>query len=218
MRFGNRGPLFILVMLLALPASGIMLYLADDNLACGWTNNVVRNWEQYGLWRLKGKLVMNPGGYEALTRPEVYKGHRAAFLYPVFLIKRLFAWTGAGTLAYHIALSLTLLFSTWFLLGKSRIGWLAGAAAILCPGTHGINRFCVQWQTLCCWACRYARDLFCRCSASLLCRQRLWRRCFSRSQPIPCLTGPRCLCMGCCWPISWRPGKSRNAGGRCTSP
>jgi hypothetical protein len=134
MSFANRVPRFILLVLLALTASGIMFYLADGNLASGNMHNVVRNWEQYGLLTLKGKLVTNPGGYEALTRPEVYKGHRAASLYPVFFIKRLFAWTGAGTLAVHVVLSLTLLLSIWFLLGKSRVAWLAGAAAILCPG------------------------------------------------------------------------------------
>jgi hypothetical protein len=134
MKSANRVPRFILLTLLALTANGIMLYLSDGNLACGWTNNVVRNWEQSGFLTLNGKLVTNPGGYEALTKPEVYKGHRAASMYPVFLIKRLFAWTGAGTLAFHVALSLTLLLSIWVLLGKSRIAWLAGAAAILCPG------------------------------------------------------------------------------------
>lgn len=70
-----------LLVLLMLAASGILLYLADGNLAVGWRNNVVRNWEQYGLLTLKGKLVTNPGGYEALTRPEVYPGTaRPAFI------------------------------------------------------------------------------------------------------------------------------------------
>jgi hypothetical protein len=134
MRFLNRLPLAILMVLLMLTASGILFYLADGNLACGWPNNVVRNWEQYGFLRLKGKLVMNSGGYEALTKPSVYAGHRAASLYPVFLARQLFAWTGAGTLAFHVLLSLALLLSTWFLLGRSRVAWVAGAAAILCPG------------------------------------------------------------------------------------
>ncbi|HOX58610.1 MAG TPA: hypothetical protein P5205_15965 [Candidatus Paceibacterota bacterium] len=127
-------PRFILPLLLAMAASGIMFYMADGNLASGNMHNAVRNWEQYGLLTLKGKMVTNPGGYEALTKPQVYKGHRAASLYPVFLIKRLFVWTGAGTLAVHVVLSLTLLLSTWFLLGKSRHVWLTGVAAILCPG------------------------------------------------------------------------------------
>ncbi|MGO8926072.1 MAG: hypothetical protein ACLQU3_04135 [Limisphaerales bacterium] len=135
MNFANRVPMFLLLVLLPLTGSGIVQYLVDGNLgASGWPGNVVRNWEQYGLLTLKGKLVTNPGGFEALTKPEVYKGHRAASLYPVFFIKRLFAWTGAGTLAFNVALSLTLLLSIWFLLGKSRIAWLAGAATILCPG------------------------------------------------------------------------------------
>jgi hypothetical protein len=126
--------MFILLGLLALTASGIMLYMAGGNLACGWSNNVLQNWEQYGFLKLKGKLVTNPGGYEALSKPDVYRGHRAASMYPVYLAKRLFAWTGAGTLAFHIALSLALLLSIWFLLGKSWLACVAGSAAILCPG------------------------------------------------------------------------------------
>ncbi len=134
MNFASRAPRFILLVLLASTASGIMFYLADGKLASGNMHNVVRNWQQYGLLTLKGKLVKNPGGYEALTRPEVHKGHRPASLYPVFFIKRFFAWTGTGTLAVHVALSLTLLLSIWFLFGQSRIAWLVGAAAILSPG------------------------------------------------------------------------------------
>ena len=95
----------ILMVLLMLTASGLVQYLADGNLASGPHNNVVRNWEQYGLLILKDKLVMNPGGFEALTRREIYKGHRAASLYSVFFIKPLFAWTGVGTLAFPVVLS-----------------------------------------------------------------------------------------------------------------
>jgi hypothetical protein len=134
MHLAGRPTRFILLMLLALTASGIMFYLADGDLASGNMHNAVRNWEQYGLLTLQGKMVVNPGGYEALTNPQVYKGHRAASLYPVFFIKRLFGWTGAGSLAVHVTLSLIVLLSIWVLLGRNRIGWLVGAAAILCPG------------------------------------------------------------------------------------
>jgi hypothetical protein len=48
-------------------------YLAGGDPATGWSNNAVQNWEQYGFLKLKAKLVINPGGYEALTKPEVYK-------------------------------------------------------------------------------------------------------------------------------------------------
>jgi hypothetical protein len=127
--------MFVLLVLLALAGSGMVQYLANANLgASGWPDNAVRNWEQYGLLTLKGKIVTNPGGFEALTKPDVYKGHRAASLYPVFFVKRLLAWTGAGTLAFSVALGLTLLLATWFLRGKSWIPWLTGAAAVLCPG------------------------------------------------------------------------------------
>jgi hypothetical protein len=134
MQLGTRSLSFILIGFFALIASGVLVYLGGGNLATGWSNSAVQNWEQYGFLRLKGKLVINPGGYEALTRPEVYKGHRAASMYPVLLADRLFAWTGAGILAFHIALTLAVLISIWFLLGRSPLACVAGAAAILCPG------------------------------------------------------------------------------------
>jgi hypothetical protein len=124
----------LLMVVLALTASGILLYLTDGNLDQGAYNNVMRNWEQYGILTLKGGLVQNPGGYEALTKPWIHPGYSPTCIYPVFLVRRLFAWTGAGTLAFHVALSLAVLLSTWFLLGKSRVAWVAGVAAILCPG------------------------------------------------------------------------------------
>ena len=122
------------MVVLALTASGILYCLADGNLESGQYSNVMRNWEQYGILTLKGRLVQNPGGYEALTKPVIHAGYPPTWLYPVFLVRRLFAWTGAGTLAFHVVLSLAVLLSTWSLLGKSRVAWVAGVAAILCPG------------------------------------------------------------------------------------
>ena len=63
------------MVVLALTASGVLFYLADGNLDLGQYKNVMRNWEQYGLFTLKGKLVTNAGGFEALAKPEVYPGH-----------------------------------------------------------------------------------------------------------------------------------------------
>jgi hypothetical protein len=100
----------------------------------GWPHNVIRNWEQFGLLALKGQLVQNPGGHAALDHPDVYAGMRAASLYPAFFIGRLFSWTGFHVLPYHILLSLAVLISTWYLLGRTDKALFIGGIVILCPG------------------------------------------------------------------------------------
>src|SRR5262245_1544212 len=92
----------LLSLVLLLPAANVILhYFADNNLSHGWPSNVVRNWEQFGFGALKGKLVINPGGYEALTRPDVYAGHRPASLYPIYLGKQLGFGTNADTIPFN---------------------------------------------------------------------------------------------------------------------
>ena len=71
----------------------------DSDLGLGWPRSCIRNWHQFGLITLKGQLVSNPGGHDALLRPEVYAGHRAASLYLAFLVSSLFSWTGSNALA-----------------------------------------------------------------------------------------------------------------------
>src|SRR5215211_3578494 len=81
--------IIIVITLFVVGANTVLHYLADDNLARGWPSNVVRNWQQFGLVTLHGKMVTNPGGFEALTNPQVYKGHSPVSLYPAYLVKRL---------------------------------------------------------------------------------------------------------------------------------
>lgn len=134
MAINKRLFVSIVGVLLVLTASGTVRFLVDNNAGHGWPNNVVRNWQQFGFWALKGKLVKNPGGFGALSDPQVYGGHRPASLYPAFLVKEILPWTGEGTLAFDLVLSLVIFLSTWLLLGKNREAWWAGAAAVLCPG------------------------------------------------------------------------------------
>lgn len=64
----------IVLMLAVVSGCALLLYLVDDGLGVGWPQNVVRNWEQFGFFNLHGKLVTNPGGFEATTNPDIYKG------------------------------------------------------------------------------------------------------------------------------------------------
>jgi len=100
----------------------------------GWTSSAVYNWDQYGFATLHGKLVTNPGGFEALTKPEIYQGHSPASFYPVFAVDRLLSSLGDGLLMFHLVFSLVLFFSVWHLLGRNQLALIAAWATVLCPG------------------------------------------------------------------------------------
>lgn len=108
--------------------------LVGHGISSGWPGNAVHNWNQYGLGALQGKLVTNPGGFEALTKPDLYKGHRPASFYPVFAVGKLLGGLGDSLLMFHLFYSVVLFFSVWFLLGRSPLAAVGGGATILCPG------------------------------------------------------------------------------------
>jgi hypothetical protein len=124
----------VLLVLGVIGSCAWLQYLIDDGLDIGWPQNVVRNWEQLGFFNLHGKLVTNPGGFEAATNPEVYKGMSPVSLYPAFFSTQLFAWTHLGTLSFHILLALAVFWAIWILLGRDNFAFAVAAAAVLCPG------------------------------------------------------------------------------------
>ncbi len=132
---------FLLICCCLLVANGLLQWLVDSDLGIEWTHNTIRNWEQLGWRELKGQLVTNPGGHDALEHPDVYSGHRAASLYPAFFVGRLFAWTGLHALPFHAVLTLAVMIGIWHLLGRTENAFSIGAAAILCPGY-------VLWPTI----------------------------------------------------------------------
>lgn len=123
-----------IMILAALGTFAWLQYLIDDNLGTGWPHNAVNNWEQFGLLNLHGRLVINPGGYQALTSPELYSGMSPVCLYPVYFASQLFAWTGGGTLPFQILLALMVFWAIRSLLGRDSLAQAAATAAILCPG------------------------------------------------------------------------------------
>jgi len=131
------------VLLLLAIIAGVMwqLHLVDDGLGTSWPQNVVRNWEQFGFFNLHGQLVDNPGGYQIDTAPHVYKGMSPLCLWPAFVASQWLAWTGLGTLAFHLLLTLAVFWAIWDLLGRDNFAFLAAAVAILCPGYD-------RWQKL----------------------------------------------------------------------
>jgi hypothetical protein len=121
--------------------SAFLLNLLDDGLGLGWTHNVVRNWQEFGLFNLHGQLVFNAGGFEATTRPEIYKGISPVFLYLAYFSTELFGWTGLGTLSFHILLALAVFWATWELLGRNNFAFTTAIITVLLPGY-------LRWQKI----------------------------------------------------------------------
>jgi hypothetical protein len=129
----------IIVLAVAVAAAWLTTRL-DGGMGIAWTQNVVRNWEQFGFFNLHGQMVVNSGGFAANTKPEIYPGHRAASLYPVFVCHHLLAATGLGFTAYYAFAAAMVLVAIWWMLGRTeRAFWLA-AMSVLAPGY-------LRWQT-----------------------------------------------------------------------
>src|SRR5205823_9130683 len=99
-----------------------------------WQHNVLRNWKEYGFFRLGGKLVQNPGGHDAIDNPEIYTGHRAASLYVPYLMVFVAGETRRGELLFYLLLVVLTLGTAWRFLGRTPLGLSVGCAAVLSPG------------------------------------------------------------------------------------
>jgi hypothetical protein len=119
---------------LLLAACSLLYEVSGGDIIAGWPGVAIENWKEYGLRTLKGQLVVNPGGFEAITKPEIYTGHRPLSLYPVLAVEKLCSWGGTSMLPFHLAFSLALFISIGMLLGGSGRAWLIAAAALLSPG------------------------------------------------------------------------------------
>jgi hypothetical protein len=124
----------IITVAFVITCSALLIYLVDDGLGMGWPQNVVRNWQQFGLFKLRGQLVFNEGGFEALTRPEIFRGISPVSLYPPYAATELFGWTGLGTMSFHILLAAAVFWAIWQLLGRTNFAFVTATVVILTPG------------------------------------------------------------------------------------
>lgn len=117
-------------------AGAIVLFyvLPETARNCSWTNNVLRNWEQFGFLNLQARLVQNPGGVGVFENPQVYLGHRAASLYPGFVVGHLFGGAGEYFLPFYLLLSLLVIVSIRGLLEYPYPGFLFAALVVFSPG------------------------------------------------------------------------------------
>ena len=133
-------PAHILIQIIALFGTTWLTTLVDDGLGLDWTANVTRNWEQYGFSNLHGKLVVNPGGYEAVTHPQYYAGHRPASLYPLYFIHHLTGGLNLDFLPFYLIVAAVVFLSIWQMLGRGPTAFWLGVCLILSPGY-------IRWQT-----------------------------------------------------------------------
>src|SRR5277367_5272828 len=130
----------ILFAMVVVAGSAWLTTLVDDGLGFGWTHDVVRNWGQWGFFNLHGKLVMNPGGFQADTDPRTYSGHRPLSLYPYFLTQKLLP--AALAARFYYALVAAVVFAgLWQLLGRTDWAFWLGIFTVLSPGY-------LVWQTI----------------------------------------------------------------------
>ena len=129
----------IILVVLVLAGASWLTTLVDGGLGTVWTHNVVRNWEQFGFFKLHGQLVDNEGGYQVDTHPQIYAGHRPASLYPFFLVQKLSHGIGAAHI-YYALIAGVVFFCIWLLLERTGKAFLLGGIAVLTPGY-------LCWQT-----------------------------------------------------------------------
>ena len=97
-----------------------------------WPHVVLRNWHEFGFFRLHGQLVYNIAGQGLPQSPQIYSGHRPFSLYPAYLV----TWLSGSDngLWFHLLLSLAIGVGVWQLLGRRPIGLLAALLIVFSPG------------------------------------------------------------------------------------
>jgi hypothetical protein len=129
----------VVIAMLLLAGAAWLTTLVDDGLGLIWPHNVVRNWDEYGFFNLHGKLVTNPGGFQAATDPEIYAGHRPLSLVPYFWTQKLFPKAFAARF-YYALVAAVVFFSIWQLFGRTDRAFWLGIFTIISPGY-------LVWQT-----------------------------------------------------------------------
>jgi hypothetical protein len=128
-----RNGLLLALCAILLIGNSMLEWVVDGHEGILWPGNVLRNWQDYGVRELEGKLVMNPGGYGLPVNPEIYPGHRPYTLYPVFALQQLFGQK-VGIALFFALLSALVFVSLAFLLGWNERAFLISGISILTPG------------------------------------------------------------------------------------
>lgn len=138
-------PSFVQGLLIAGVAAGFYWLAPPSEKDGAWANIVLRNWHDYGLFNLDGKMIWNPGGIGVTSAPKLYGGHQPWVLYLAYFLQWLTGSPGDHGLLFFVLFcwsvwaSLRLLFADW-----SWGPYLAFAGAL----SPGLLRSPLQLDTL----------------------------------------------------------------------
>jgi len=131
---GTRRHFIVLTLLIAASSAALFFAQPDQSRNGGWAHSVLRNWSDYGFFRLGGQMVMNPGGHGALEDPHYYTGHRPHVLRAAYFVGCLTGQPGYDGWLFQVLLSLAVGLSIWFAFGKSLTASLLAFCTIVSPG------------------------------------------------------------------------------------
>lgn len=116
-------------------AGGILFFgQSDQERNGGWAHSVLRNWGEYGFFKLQGRMITNPGGYGVLEDPQCYTGHRPHVLRAAYFIGCLTGNPGHEGWLFQALLSALVGWAIWQGLGQSLTAFLVAFCTIVSPG------------------------------------------------------------------------------------
>ena len=116
-------------------AGGILFFgQSDQERNGGWAHSVLRNWGEYGFFKLQGRMITNPGGYGVLEDPQYYTGHRPHVLRAAYFVGCLTGKPGYEGWLFQALLSALVGWAIWKGLGQSLASFLLAFGTVVSPG------------------------------------------------------------------------------------
>lgn len=125
-----------LIVCLVMAMAGGILFFGQSDLERngGWAHRVLRNWGEYGFFKLQGRMITNPGGYGVLEDPQYYTGHRPHVLHAAYFVGCLTGKPGYEGWLFQALLSALVGWAIWKGLGQSLASFLIAFCTIVSPG------------------------------------------------------------------------------------
>ena len=125
-----------LIVCVVMAMAGAILFFgqSDQERNGGWAHSVLRNWGEYGFFKLQGRMITNPGGYSVLEDPQYYTGHRPHVLRAAYFIGCLTGNPGYEGWLFQALLSALVGWAIWKGLGQSLAAFLVAFCTVVSPG------------------------------------------------------------------------------------
>ncbi len=125
----------IMVSLVMAVAGGVLFFGQSDQMRNGgWAHSVLRNWDEYGFFKLEGRMIINPGGHGVLDDPQYYTGHRPHVLRAAYFVGHLTGNPGHEGWLFQALLSGLVGWAIWKGLGQSLTSFLIAFCTVVSPG------------------------------------------------------------------------------------